>query len=244
MALVWILGGILAGSIGAVLAAGCLLWFGRTVRRRVLPLLVSYATGSLLGGAFLGLLPHALAEKPARVLLPFVLAGILLFFILEKLVIWRHCHVENCKVHSAAGPLIIIGDAVHNFADGVIIAAAFLTSIDLGIAATLAVVAHEIPQEVGDFAVLLDSGYSPRRALVLNLASSCSALAGGLLAYLSMRLMDVLIPYVLAVSAASFIYVAVADLIPGLQQHGTAVRSVQQVLFVAFGAATIWLFHH
>jgi zinc and cadmium transporter len=244
MALAWILGAVFVGSIGAVGVAGGLLLFPTMVRRRILPFLVSYATGSLLGGAFLGLLPHALEHGSAGVLMPLVLAGIFFFFVLEKLVIWRHCHAENCTVHSAAGPLIIIGDAVHNFADGIIIAAAFLVSVDLGIGTSVAVIAHEIPQEVGDFAVLLDSGYSTRRALMLNLLSSCAAFAGALLAYVSMRLVDSLVPYVLAVSAASFIYVAIADLIPGLQRHAGAVRGVEQGLCLAAGAATIWLLHH
>ena len=243
MILAWILGCILAGSIGAVLVAGGFLLFPNPVRRRLLPLLVSYATGSLLGGAFLGLIPHALEREAPASVLPYVFAGMLFFFILEKLVIWRHCHVENCTIHSAVGPLIIVGDAVHNFADGIIIAAAFLTSMDLGIAATVAVIAHEIPQEVGDFAVLVDSGYSTRRAIMLNVASAGASLVGGVVAYLFLSRMAALLPYVLAVSAASFIYIAAADLIPGLHRDARPVHAVQQVLLVAAGAATIWLLH-
>lgn len=239
----WILGSLLAGSIAALLVAGGLLSFPHHVRRRMLPALVSYATGSLLGGALLGLLPHALEHGATRPVLLSVFGGILLFFILEKLVVWRHCHVENCSVHSAAGPLILVGDAVHNFADGVVIAAAYLTSVDLGITATVAVIAHEIPQEVGDFAVLLDSGYSVRRAFTLNAVSSASAILGGILAYLFLHQAASLLPYVLAVSAASFMYVAAADLIPGLQRDTSPGRTVQQVLLVAAGAATVWLLH-
>ena len=244
MTLNWILACILTGSIGALAVAGSFLLFPNQVRRRLLPLLVSYATGSLLGGAFLGLMPNALEHESPGAVLPFVFAGIVLFFMLEKLVIWRHCHLEHCDIHSAAGPLIIIGDSVHNFADGVIIAAAFLTSTQLGIAATIAVVAHEIPQEVGDFAILLDSGYSVRKALWLNAASSLASVVGGLSAYFLLSQVQVLLPYVMAVSAASFIYIAVADLIPGLHRQSAPIHVVHQVLLLTAGALTIWLFHH
>ncbi|PWB74632.1 ZIP zinc transporter [candidate division GN15 bacterium] len=244
MTLAWILVCILAGSIGALAVAGSFLLFPDQVRRRFLPLLVSYATGSLLGGAFLGLIPHALEHEASGPVLAAVFGGFVLFFILEKLVIWRHCHVAHCDIHSAAGPLIIIGDSVHNFVDGVIIAAAFLNSTELGIAATIAVIAHEIPQEVGDFAILLDSGYSVRRALVLNVASSLTSLIGGLGAYFLLRQVQVLLPYVMAVSAASFIYIAAADLIPGLHRQSAPKHALQQILLLTAGAATIWLFHH
>lgn len=244
MVLVWVLSCILAGSLGAVAVAGGFLLFPDQVRRRILPLLVSYATGSLLGGAFLGLLPHALTHASPGAVLPFVFVGFVLFFILEKLVIWRHCHLEHCTIHSAAGPLIIIGDSVHNFADGVIIAAAFLTSTELGIATTIAVVAHEIPQEVGDFAILLDSGYSVRRALFLNVAASGASLIGGFSAFFLLSQTASLLPYVMAVSAASFIYIAASDLIPGLHRESSPRHAVQQVLLLIAGAATIWLFHH
>jgi zinc and cadmium transporter len=244
MVLTWILASVLAGSVGAVAVAGCLLLFPEPVRRRVLPLLVSYATGSLLGGAFLGLLPHALEHERAATIMPFVFGGIVLFFVLEKLVIWRHCHLENCTIHSAAGPLVIIGDAVHNFADGIVVAAAFLTSIPLGLAASIAVIAHEIPQEVGDFAVLLDSGYSARRALWLNGVSSSAALVGAVGAYFLLERMAGLLPYVIAVSAASFIYIAAADLIPGLHRSVSPKHSLIQLVLLLAGAATIWLLHH
>ena len=244
MVLAWILGCVLAGSIGAVAIAGGFLLFPDQIRRQVLPALISYATGSLLGGAFLGLLPHALEHEAPGSVLPYVFAGIVLFFILEKLVIWRHCHIEHCTIHSAAGSLVIVGDAVHNFADGIIIAAAFLTSTDLGIAASIAVIAHEIPQEVGDFAILLDSGYSVRRALFLNIASSLAALVGAVGAYFVLNQMASILPYVMAVSAASFIYIAGADLIPGLHRSVSPKHSVQQVLLLIAGAATIWLLHH
>lgn len=135
------------------------LFFPEHVRKAIIPSLVSFATGTLLGSAFLGMIPAGLNQAPAGPILATVLLGIVLFFALEKLVLWRHCHNSECEVHGRAGPLILIGDAFHNFVDGVVIASAFLTSIPLGVMTSLAVIDHEIPQEVGDFAILLDSNY-------------------------------------------------------------------------------------
>ena len=159
----WIIGFSLLGSLGASPSRGLLL-FPEAVRRTLVPHLISYAAGTLLGAAFLGLLPGALGKAPAAAILPTVLAGIVLFFCLEKLVIWRHCHAELLRGPRHRGAPLLVGDAFHSFVDGVVIAAAFLTSVPLGIAASLAVVAHEVPQEVGDFAILLDSGYGRGRA--------------------------------------------------------------------------------
>jgi zinc and cadmium transporter len=147
-----------------------------------------------------------------------------LFFVLEKLVLWRHCHDSGCEVHGRAAPLILIGDAFHNFVDGMVIAAAFLTSIPLGVAAALAVIAHEVPQEVGDFAILLDSGYGRMKALILNGLSSATTLPGAVLAYFWLGEMHAAVPYILALSAASFIYIAAADLIPGLHRQVSSRR--------------------
>ena len=139
-----------------------------------MPWLISYAVGALLGVALLGLIPEALAELPARQVLGSLLAGIVVFFMLEKLVLLRHCHTDHCQVHGAAAQMVIIGDAFHNFIDGAIIAAAVLTSVPLGINTAMAVAAHEIPQEVGDIAILLSAGYSRGRALILNVASAAA----------------------------------------------------------------------
>jgi hypothetical protein len=159
------------------------------------------------------------------------------FFVLEKLVIWRHCHDGECAVHGAAAPLILIGDTLHNFADGVVIAAAFLVGTSLGIATTVAVIAHELPQELGDFAILLDSGYSRARALALNALSGLASLAGALLAYGALEAIRDALPYVLALSAASFLYIATADLIPGLHRRPGAAEGLSQVLLLLAGIA-------
>ncbi len=153
--LLWIIGFSLLGSVGTVAGAALMLLFPDGIRRTLVPYLVSYAAGTLLGAAFLGMIPAGLAQAPATTIMATVLAGIVLFFVLEKFVLWRHGHESGDAVESRAGPLILIGDAFHNFVDGVVIAAAFLTSMPLGVAAALAVIAHEVPQEVGDFAILL-----------------------------------------------------------------------------------------
>ena len=241
--LLWILVFSLLGSIGAVGVSALLLFFPEGIRKTLIPCLISYATGTLLGAAFLGMIPAGLEQAPANAVMATVLAGIVLFFVLEKLVIWRHCHQANCEVHSRAAPLILIGDAFHNFVDGVVIAAAFLNSVPLGIAAALAVIAHEIPQEVGDFAILLDSGYSRTKALLLNGLSSVTTLPGALLTYFWLGETHAAVPYILAMSAASFIYIAAADLIPSLHRQVSLEASFRQLMLLLTGIITIAFFH-
>ena len=233
----------LLGSVGAVLGAALFLLFPEKTRQTLIPCLISYAGGTLLGAAFLGLIPHALRHADASSVLSSVLAGMVLFFILEKLVIWRHCHREHCETHATAGPLILFGDALHNFVDGVVITAAFVSSVPLGIATSIAVIAHEVPQEVGDFAILLNSGYSRRRALLFNTLSSAATLPGAVMAYLFLGQLQAAIPYVMALSAASFIYIATVDLIPGLHRQTSLKESVRQLLLLLGGIGTIMFFH-
>ena len=168
--LAWAVGLTLVGSLGGVLVASALLSFNDRIRLTIVPWLVSYAVGTLLGVALLVLLPEALAHLSARTVLASLLGGIMLFFLLEKLVLWRHCHTHDCEAHGMAAPMVIIGDAFHNFLDGVVIGTAVRTSIPLGVSTALAVAAHEIPQELGDVAILLNAGYTRRKALILNLA--------------------------------------------------------------------------
>jgi zinc and cadmium transporter len=239
MILWWILGFSLLGSVGAICGAAVVLLAPESLRKRLLPCLLSYATGTLLGAAFLGMIPTALGLATPTLVSATVLAGLVMFFVLEKLVVWRHCHDEDCAEHGGAAPVILLGDAFHNLLDGVAIAAAFLTSVPLGIAASLAVIAHEVPQEVGDFAILLHSGYSKGRAFAYNLLSSAAALPGALLGYLYLDAARRLTPFFLAVSAASFIYVAMADLVPHLhRQVGLRSTAMQSALVLA-GIATI-----
>ncbi|MEW5756828.1 MAG: ZIP family metal transporter [Pseudomonadota bacterium] len=247
----------LIGGLLSVVAASAFLLIGDGVRVRLLPHLVSYAIGALLGAAFLGLLPHAL-ESPgieeAHGITFAVLLGVLGFFLLEKMVLWRHCHSTHCEAHapeeghhhphpSPAGSLVVVGDTIHNFVDGVLIAAAFLTDTHLGIVTALAVAAHEIPQELGDFVILLNSGYTRAKALALNILSSLGTVVGGVLAYFALREVEAWLPYILAVAAASFIYVAVADLIPGLHKKVQLSATLQQGLLIASGVLTIYIAH-
>ncbi|HSN52729.1 MAG TPA: ZIP family metal transporter [Woeseiaceae bacterium] len=239
----WITGFALLGSLGAIGAAALFLLFPENVRRFIVPSLISYATGTLLGAAFLGMIPAALGQAAARTVMTTVLAGMVLFFVLEKLVLWRHSHDEHCDARGSAGPLILFGDSLHNFVDGVVIAVAFMTSLPLGIATSMAVIAHEIPQEVGEFAILLDAGYSRTKALLLNALSASMTLPGGILAWFWLAGTQQAVPYVLALSAASFIYIATADLIPSLNKPQTAAASAWQFVLLVTGIATIALFH-
>lgn len=230
------------GSAGAVGGAALLLVFPEKVRKTLLPGLISYATGTLLGAAFIGMIPHAIENSQTVSILTTILMGIVLFFLLEKLVIWRHCHDSECEIHGTAGPLILFGDAFHNFVDGVVIAAAFLVSIPLGVATALAVVVHEVPQEIGDFAILLDSGYSRQKAFLYNILSSSTTLPAAVISYFSLKATQALIPYILAISAASFIYIAMADLIPLLHQKVSIRDSARQFILLLAGIGTILFF--
>jgi len=250
----WIILFCLVGGVLSVLAAALFLVLQEEMRTRLLPHLVSFATGALLGAAFMGLLPHAL-EAPGMTdahLIPMaVLLGLLGFFLLEKLVLWRHCHADHCEVHApgqrdrrhSAGVLILVGDGLHNFLDGILIAGAFLTDIHLGIVTSLAVAAHEIPQEVGDFAVLLHSGFRRGRAFLYNVLTSLTTVVGGVLAYYTLQDLQSALPYVLAVAASSFIYIAVADLIPTLHERVAALETLQQIILIAAGVLVIYLTH-
>lgn len=250
----WIVLFCLLGGLLSALAAALFLVLSESLRNRALPHLVSFATGTLLGAAFLGLLPHALASLDStdtHVIPMAVLLGLLGFFLLEKMVLWRHCHTDHCEVHApeghshkqSTGAMVLIGDGLHNFLDGILIAGAFMTDIHLGVVTSLAVAAHEIPQEVGDFAVLLHSGFSRGRAFSYNILASLTTVIGGVLAYYSLQSLDAALPYVLAVAASSFIYIAVADLIPTLHQRAEVHATVEQVLLIVAGIVIIYATH-
>ena len=257
--LTWIIIFSLLGGVLSVIVASTFLLLPANVRSRLVPHLVSFAIGSLLGAAFLGLLPHALIGQGVEdfhVMFLTVLIGLLGFFLLEKLVLWRHCHSDHCEAHGpahshdenpedskAAGMMVLVGDAMHNFVDGILIAAAFLTDIHLGVVTALAIAAHEIPQEVGDFVVLLHSGFTRSKALLYNVLSSLSTIVGAMLAYWWLAGMEEILPYVLAVAASSFIYIAVADLIPGLHKRTEVSATIQQMLLIISGVSIIYLAH-
>ena len=229
----------LLGGLGGLLVASGVLLIKESVRSKLVPWLVSYAVGALLGISMLALLPTSLEQLPAQRVFTTLLLGILLFFILEKLVLWRHCHIHDCEVHESSVFVVLIGDGFHNFVDGAVVAAAVMTSVPLGISTAVAVAAHEIPQEVGDFAILLHAGYSRGKALLLNVLSATASAAGAIAAFVAFDHVPRLLPYFLALAAASFLYVAMADLIPGLHRGRTDASSLRQILLIAAGVATM-----
>jgi len=240
----WIVLACLAGGALSVCAAALAL----LLRARWVPMLVSFAIGTLLGAAFLEVLPHAFGEGEPQEVAAAILGGILGFFLLEKLLLWRHSHdhgegaeLTHHHEHSRAGALIVVGDTVHNFVDGVLIAAAFLQGPELGFVTAVAIVAHEVPQEVGDFLVLLHSGYGRARAFALNIVSSLGSVVGGVLGYFALEGFEDWEPTLLGVVAASMIYVAVADLIPGLHKRPELRDTAQQALLIAAGVGLILL---
>jgi zinc and cadmium transporter len=279
--LTWIVLFTAIGGVLSALAASAFLVVSDRVRSRVLPHLVSFATGALLSAALLGLLPHAIESaglSRAHEIGLTLLGGLLLFFVLEKMVLWRHCHQDVCEVHvhpephghahehhqrhafdtnhalngphshdanrdKASATLILIGDGFHNVLDGVLIAAAFMTDVHLGVVTAIAVCAHEIPQEVGDLAILLNGGMSRMRALTLNMLASVTSVLGGVAAYFMMADLQHVLPYAIAIAASSFLYIAVADLIPGLHRKVDPGSGVWQFLYIVLGVAVIYVSH-
>jgi zinc and cadmium transporter len=259
--LVWIIGFTMLGGALSALAASLFLLVPESKRARLLPHLVSFATGALLGAALLGLLPHAVQEaglEGVHTIGATLLFGILIFFLLEKFVLWRHCHVEVCEGHedqhahnhvtdqhrdAASARLILMGDGFHNALDGVLIAAAFMTDVHLGIVTALAVIVHEIPQEVGDLAILLQGGMSRGKAMVLNLLTSLTSVLGGVIAFFALGTALKYLPYAIAIAASSFLYIAVADLIPGLHRRVDPGSGIKQITFIAAGVALIYFTH-
>lgn len=276
----WIIGTSILGGVLSVLCAGFLALNART---QWIPMLISYAIGAMLGAVFLEILPHAFHEASSiETMTATILFGILLFFVLEKLVLWRHCHGEHCEAHAMhteaectdhahqvgaskfrtvsektpsisrhvhahhhdsgrSGMMIMVGDTFHNFVDGILIAAAFMLDIQLGAVTAMAIIAHEIPQEVGDFLILLHSGYSKKQALLFNLFSSLATVIGGVLAYFALQTVQSWIPTILGLAAASMLYVAVADLIPGLHKRTELKATLGQVLLIGLGISSIFL---
>jgi zinc and cadmium transporter len=290
--LVWIILSSLIGGALSVAGAGIVALNARTA---AIPMLISYAIGAMLGAVFLEILPEAIkVATNIHTMTATVLFGILLFFALEKLVIWRHCHGDHCEVHAIhteeecpdivhtdnqpatkykavtakqpsihapashvhnhashghshshdhgrSGMMVMIGDTFHNFVDGILIASAFMVDVKVGIVTAVAIIAHEIPQEVGDFLILLHSGYSKKQAFVFNLVSSFATVVGGTIAYFALRHVQGWIPTILGLAASSMLYVAVADLIPSLHKRTELRATISQLSLILCGVASIWL---
>jgi len=251
----WIIAATIAGGVLSVAVAAL---FTLRMNPARVPMLISFAVGALLGAVFLEILPHAFGQADSiENVAAMLLGGLLLFFILEKLVLWRHCHEERCEAHDPhdtgtasgshdhgrSGMMIMIGDTVHNFVDGVLIAAAFIADTQVGIVTAAAIIAHEVPQEVGDFLILLHSGYERRMAFLINILSSVAMVLGGLLGYFALNELEEWILPLIALAAASMLYVAVADLIPGLHKRPEPRHSAAQVALIGLGIACIWATH-
>lgn len=233
------------GSIAALIG-GLLLLSYEKLALKASHFLASFAAGVLLGSAFLDLLPEAVHETEelnTNVYL-WVLIGIIIFFLLERTIHWFHHHEdyhEHEKESKSTIPLIIIGDTVHNFVDGIVIAATFLASIPLGIVTAFAVAAHEIPQEIGDFGLLLHKGLSKQKIIIVNLASASSAFIGAIITYLLGDILEGYIPILLALTAGFFIYIAASDLIPEIHYEKRRGFAIIESVLLLVGIATIWL---
>jgi len=258
--LAWILTFSAVGGIASAAFAVVFLWIREERAARILPHCVSFATGALLGAALLALLPEAIEGAGVAGAHPLgltLVAGLGVFFVIEKLVLWWHNHGDGDPGHGghshdqhfrgrehASGVLVLVGDSLHNALDGVLIAAAFLTSVSLGLVTTLAVAAHEVPHRVGDFALLVQAGFSRVRALYLNLATGLASVIGALAAWYGLRRALGVLPYALAFAAAGFLYIAVAGLIPGLHRRADPRASAIQVILIGLGIGVIALAEH
>ena len=254
--LLWILGFTLVGAFLSMAAGGAYLLMPSHWREKTVAHLISLATGTLLAVAFMDLLPEALehaGDADGHEIFTIVLAGILVFFVLEKTLIWRHAHQVDSHGHAHhhhhhglrnAGALVMVGDTFHNFLDGVLLTATFVADPALGVVTGMAIIAHEIPQEVGDFAIMLESGYTRWQTFGLNAVSSLAMVGGALLAWWQLPLLTDHLSYVLAFTAASFIYIAIADLIPSLHQGVTPRETFAQIFWMATGVLFVMAVHH
>jgi len=225
------------GSIGAILTATVFVLLAERIQKALISMLISFATGTLLTSALFGLIPEAIESVggEAHIVMPYVLGAILFFFFLEKFIIWRNCTDEKCDVHGAAGPIVLVGDAFHNFIDGIVIAAGFLTNFTVGLAVSIAIIAHEIPQETGDFGILLHGGFSKKKAFTYNALSSLTTIPAAIISYFVLGDISFIVPYALAISAASFLYIALSDLAPALHQKWGLKHTVKQLVLILAG---------
>lgn len=206
---------------------------------KILLILVAFAAGALLGGAFFHLLPEALDISLSLNVFVFLIAGFCMFFMLEKVLYWRHCHEGKCEIHVFTY-LNLIGDAIHNFLDGLVIASAFVINAGVGVASTLAIISHEIPQELGDFGILIYGGFTKKKAVVFNFISALLAIVGALVGYfLTSQVTDFAL-YLLPFAAGGFIYIASSDLIPELHKETDKKRSMISFLFFLVGLAVMY----
>ncbi len=228
MTLFWIILANVIVSLGSLIGVVTLA-IKESNLQKIIMLLVSFSAGTMMGGAFLHLMPEAAEYLSTQTLLAVTLAAFIGFYFIEKLFYWRHCHDGHCHEHTF-GYMNLLGDAVHNSIDGLLLAATFVTDFRLGVITTLAVAAHEIPQEIGDFGVLLHAGFSKRKAIFSNLAVAMTAVLGGIAGYFISSANKDFAPYLLPIAAGGFIYIGASDLLPEMRKETSRVKS-----FISFG---------
>ncbi|XOU94046.1 MAG: ZIP family metal transporter [Candidatus Kerfeldbacteria bacterium] len=216
------------------------LYFKKEFLSKITIFLVSLSAGALMGGAFIHLLPEASKKIDPEKMFLIVLVAFLFFFLMEKLLFWRHCHKENCKIHTF-GYMNLFGDAVHNFIDGLVIASAFLIDVKLGIATTLAIALHEVPQEIGDFGVLIHAGFKKKKALIINYLVALTVVLGGVVGYFISFFLSSIIPYLLPFAAGGFIYIAASDLMPEIRKEPNLKRSMSSFGIFILGIVLMFL---
>lgn len=239
MRLMWIIGTTLLISLVSLVGLVGIILSKKTLKS-ALVFLVSLSAGTLIGGVFLHLLPEAMEELEIRMVLNITLLSFLLFFVLEKVLGWRHCHESECEIHSF-GYMNLFGDAIHNFIDGLIIAVAFMNSISLGISTSLAILVHEIPQEIGDFGVLVQAGFKKRMALLMNFLSALVAVLGTLLGYFVSESGVAMEKFLLPLVAGGFLYIGASDLLPEIRKEKSLKKSILSFVIFLVGIGIMWL---
>lgn len=213
--------------------------FSKETLKKVLFYLVALAVGGLMGGAFLHLLPEAIDKMETMNVFLYALTGFFLFLIIEKVIHWRHCHEGDCPVHSFAY-MNLIGDAVHNFIDGLIMAAAFISGTGLGVASALAIFLHEVPQEIGDFGVLVYGGIERKKALFYNFLTAITAVLGGIIGYYFLSFAEISSAFLLPFAAGGFLYIAATDLIPEIRREDSIRKSVLNFSIIFLGILAMY----
>jgi zinc and cadmium transporter len=210
------------------------------ILNKILLILIGLSAGALMGGAFLHLLPEAVEKSTGLNVYLFVLVGFILFFLIEKVLHWRHCHKGECDVHTFHY-MNLVGDSIHNFIDGLIMAASFVVSIPLGITTTIAIATHEIPQEIGDFGVLLYGGFSKKRAIMLNFVVALTAVLGGIVGYFVSNLIENIVVFILPFAAGGFIYIAATDLVPEIRKELDMKKYMATLFVFICGILIMWV---
>ena len=218
------------------------LFFKEKFLSKIVLFLVAFSAGTMMGGAFLHLLPEAVEVIGSDnfVLFATVLVSFVFFFFMEKVFHWRHCHKGHCDVHTF-GYMNLLGDCIHNFTDGLVLASAFLVDIKLGFVTTLAVALHEIPQEIGDFGVLIYAGFKKKTALIVNYLVALTVVIGGVVGYLASFYIEEAIPYLLPFAAGGFIYIAASDLMPKIREETSFKRSINLIFVFVSGIALMFV---